>query len=196
MMRRKFKKEFNSIVGHSLKLYAKTFSIKSNMNLEQQIVNFACLTNFVALKGGALKSQQMLSGAMADIFSNLYLALSVKYYHNENNANEILTDYIIQRLMRENQHSFNIVIDNLGGERFFLQHLKGNVPNISFYEERKIFSIIINDNKILNEIKKNIVINNNILDDLYNANNLPKASNEYKLLQDKIINVGEFENMN
>lgn len=192
---RKFKKEFNNIVSHSLKLYAKTFSIESNLNLQQQIINFACLTNFVALKGGALKSEQMLSGAMADIFSNLYLALSVEYYQNENNASTHFTDYVIQRLMRENQHSINKVIDNLGTERFLLQHLKANVPNISFYEERKIFSLILNDVKILNEIKKNIVLDNNILHDLSKANNLPKESNEYKILRDKIINVGEFENV-
>ena len=190
----KFKKEFNSILLHSFKLYAKTFSIESNMNLEQQIINFACLTNFVALKGGALKSEQMLSGAMADIFSNLYLALGVQYYHNENNANIQLTDYVIQRLLKENQHSINKVIDNLGSERFFLQHLKAKVPNTCFYEERKIFSLILNDINILNELKKNIVLDNNILDDLLKANNLPKDSNEYKMLQHKIINVGEFEN--
>ena len=192
----KFKKEFNSIVRHSLKLYAKTFSIESNMNLEQQIINFACLTNFVALKGGALKSQQMLSGAMADIFSNLYLALGVQYYQNETNANIHFTDYVIQRLLRENQHSINKVIDNLGSERFFLQHIKAKVPNISFHEERKIFSLIMNDVNILNELKKNIVLDNNILNDLLKANNLPKESNEYKMLRDKIINVGEFENNN
>ncbi len=192
----KFKKEFNSIVLHSLKLYAKTFSIESNMNLEQQIINFACLTNFVALKGGALKSQQMLSGAMADIFSNLYLALGVQYYQNETNANIHFTDYVIQRLMRENQHSINKVIDNLGSERFLLQHLKAKVPNICFHEERKIFSLILNDVNILNELKKNIVLDNNILNDLLKANNLPKESNEYKMLRDKIINVGEFENDN
>ena len=190
----KFKKEFNSIVFHSFKLYAKTFSIESNMNLEQQIINFACLTNFVALKGGALKSEQMLSGAMADIFSNLYLALGVQYYHNENNANIQLTDYVIQRLLKENQHNINKVIDNLGGERFFLQHLKASVPNTCFHEERKIFSHILNDVNILNELKKNIVLDNNILNDLLKANNLPKDSNEYKMLQHKIINVGEFKN--
>jgi acyl-CoA dehydrogenase len=190
----KFKKEFYSIILHSLKLYAKTFSIESNMNLEQQIINFACLTNFVALKGGALKAEQMLSGTMADIFSNLYLALGVQYYHNENNTNIHFTDYVIQRLLKENQYSINKVIDNLGGERFLLQHLKAKIPNTCFHEERKIFSLILNDVNILNEIKKNIVLDNNILNDLLKANNLPKESNEYKMLHDKIINVGEYKN--
>ena len=97
--------------------------------------------------------------------------------------------------MRENQQSINNVVDNLGIQRFLLQHLKANVPSISFDDERKIFSEIINNDNILNEIKKNIVLDNNILDDLSKANNLPKESNEYKILRDKIINVGEFENV-
>ena len=51
--------------------------IAKNLQINQQIINFACLTNFVALKGGLIKREQMLSGDMADIFSNIYLALSV-----------------------------------------------------------------------------------------------------------------------
>jgi len=46
----------------------------------------------------------MLSGAMADIFSNLYLALSVQYYHNNYKASIKLTDYIINKLLNENQN--------------------------------------------------------------------------------------------
>merc|ERR1712196_607322 len=60
----KFKTEFNNIVKHSLSLYFKSFSF--NNNLEQQIINFACLTNFIALKGGSIKKEQKLSGEMAD----------------------------------------------------------------------------------------------------------------------------------
>ena len=56
----------------------------------------------------------MLSGAMADIFSNLYLALSVQNYHENYQASEKLTQYIIQKLMNENQLLINKVIDNLG----------------------------------------------------------------------------------
>ena len=78
-------KAFNNIVGHSLSLYMKSFSWGKD-SLKQQVIDFACLTNFVALRGGALKREQMLSGAMADIFSNLYLAISVKYAHEHDNV--------------------------------------------------------------------------------------------------------------
>ena len=59
--------------------------------LEKQVIDFACLTNFVALQGGKIKDQ-MLSGAMADIFSNLYLAYSVKYHDENNNVSKTLSD--------------------------------------------------------------------------------------------------------
>ena len=101
----KFKKNFNGIVSHSLGLYFKTFRFGND--LDRQIVNFAALTNFVALKGGLLKKEQMLSGDMADIFSNLYLALSVRYYHMNNNASDLLTNYVVKRLINENQLKIN-----------------------------------------------------------------------------------------
>ncbi len=191
----KFKKEFNSIISHSLKLYAKSFSFRSNYHcLDQQIINFACLTNFVALKGGLLKKEQMLSGTMADIFSNLYLALAVEYYYNNTQVTRKLTDYIINRLMIENQYSINKVIDNLGSERLLLQHLKSNVTNITYDEEREIFDEIINNKEIIEEIGKNIVTKNNILDDLNEANNISKDTSRYDFLNDRIINVGEYYN--
>ena len=86
-------------MGHSLGLYYKTFTF--SRTFEQQYIDFAALTNFVALRGGAIKSEQMLSGAMADIFSNLYLAQSVYYYHKHYESSEKLTNYVIKRLMND-----------------------------------------------------------------------------------------------
>ena len=111
-----FEESFNDIFTHSIVLYMKSFSF--NKSLQQQIIDFACLTNFVALKGGAIKREQMLSGGMADIFSNLYLALSVQYYHQHYPTSQKLTDYVIQRLMAENQQSINKVVDNLGLQKY------------------------------------------------------------------------------
>ncbi len=182
-----------NIIGHSLKLYIYSFNIKRN-NLEQQIIDFAALTNFVALKGGLLKKEQMLSGAMADIFSNLYLALSVKNYHENYQASEKLTQYIIQKLMNENQLLINKVIDNLGFERYLLLHLKKSVKYDNFEEERQIFQEIMDNPNIVKEIKKNIHIKDNILADLERVNQIEnKNSLEYTKLAHRIINVDEFE---
>lgn len=198
-----FMENFTSIFKHSLNLYISSFNISNLLPcvpklLEKQIIDFATLTNFVALKGGSLKREQMLSGAMADIFSNLYLALSVQYYHNNYNASSLLTNYIINKLINENQKKINEVINNLGIERILLKHLINPVYNTSYKKENEIFEEIMNNPNILNEIKKNIYIENNILSDLERAANgkLDENSEEYISLKNTIINVDEFKNKN
>ena len=187
------RKGLSNIIQHSLKLYFYSFNISLN-DLDQQINDFAALTNFVALKGGLLKKEQMLSGAMADIFSNLYLALSVQNYHNNNNASEKLTKYIIEKLLNENRMIMNKVIDNLGAERFLLMHLKRKIKMDNFEEERQIFQEIMDNPNIVKEIKKNIYVRDNILADLERANQIEnKNSIEYTNLAHRIINVDEFE---
>ena len=197
----RFMKNFKAIFGHSLNLYFSTFNFTNFIPgvpkiLEKQLLDFACLTNFVALKGGSLKREQMLSGVMADIFSNLYLALSVQYYHIENNASKILTEYIINKLINDNQKKINEVINNLGFERILLKHLINPVYNISYEEENNIFNEIMTNQNIINEIKKNIYVENNILADLELAGSdkLDLNSEEYLSLKNRIINVDEFEN--
>ncbi len=182
-----FNKELKSIVMHSLKLYGQSFCPRNN--LDQQIINFAALTNFVALKGGAIKKEQMLSGAMADIFSNLYLAIAVKYYHHHNNVSLKLTDYIVDKLVNENQEKINIVIDNLGALKYPLFHLKGKPKSVCFETERQIFEEINNNQAIMEAIKENIYVENNILYDLAKVNepNINKISPYYESLKNKII---------
>ena len=67
-----FKTNFNNILKSSLGLYLKSFKVGGS--LEQQIVDFALLTNFVALKGGKLKSEQIISGER-QIFLVIYILL-------------------------------------------------------------------------------------------------------------------------
>ncbi len=184
-----FKKSFNDIFTHSIILYMKSFSF--NKSLQQQVINFACLTNFVALKGGSIKKEQMLSGTMADIFSNLYLAQSVIYYGCVKNASDKLTEYIVKHLLNENQKLINQVVDNLGFEKYLLLHLKKSVKSINYQEERNIFNEIMNNPKILECIEENIHING-ILKDMKDALKLDKNTQEYELLKNKIINVGEY----
>lgn len=190
-----------NMIIHSLKLYFYTFNtsnlIPGNPKLlEKQIIDFAALANFVALRGGALKKEQMLSGNMADIFSNLYLAISVKYYHEEYDSSKLLTNYIINKLINENQLLINKIINNLGPERFLLKHLINNINYDNYEHEKDIFNEILTNPKILNEIKKNIHIKNNILDDLEKAGsgNLDINSKEFIHIKNKIINVDEFNN--
>ena len=187
-----FKSAFHAIVGHSLGLYAKTFSFQKG--LEQQIIDFAALTNFVALRGGAIKREQMLSGDMADVFGNLYLALAVHYYHRHNEASELLTMQIVQRLLYENQMAINRVIDNLGTERVLLQHMKRSVRAPSYEDERRFFAEATTNPRIIEEIKKNTYVKDNILEDLERINDVKKNSSEYAILHEKVIGVSEYAN--
>ena len=196
----KFNTSFRDIVGHSLGLYFKSLNITNILpfvekDLESHIIDFATLTNIVALKGGALKKEQMLSGDMADIFSNIYMAISVQYYHNNYNASKLLTEYIINKLINENNSKINKIIDNLGFEGIFLKHLKKSDRYDSYLKEEEIFNEIINNTNIINEIKKNIFVENNVLEDLEKANKDNIDISELNKFKSKIINVDEFSNV-
>ena len=186
-----FKKNFNKIVIHSLGLYARSFMFSGS--LKQQVIDFACLTNFVALKGGKLKAEQMISGAMADIFSNLYLAIAVSNYDKNNNVNPILTEYVIKRLLNENRSKINEVVENLGVEKYLLKHLKSKVRPTCYKEEREVFNLVLQDKKIKEEIQKNIYLHG-VLKDMEEISTTEKKNNRYSVLENKIINVGEYEN--
>ena len=190
----RFYSEFKNIVTHSLKLFFRTFTVKNNF--EQQIIDFACLTNFVALQGGAIKRNQMLSGDMADIFSNLYMGISVLYYDKHVNASQKLTDYILDNILRENQIIINRVVNNMGAERFLLYPIKRKPFEVDYNKERDVFKEIMENPAIIEEIKKNIWIKNTVLEDLEQAGgrDIDKNQEKYRELKDRIINVGEYSN--
>lgn len=184
-----FKENFNNIALLGTKLYLLSF--RPSNTLQQNIINYAALTNFVALKAGKLKSEQMLSGMMADVFSNLYLAISVQFFQNHYNISEKLTNYVIKKILIENQHKINTIIDNLGPEKYLLIHLKKTPENINFKEETAIFKEIQNNPKIINKIKENIYMKD-ILKDYETIETMDPENIEYQNLKEKIINVGEY----
>lgn len=193
-----FSSSFNNLLWHSFSLYFKSFAF--NNKFEQQIINFANLTNFVALKGGSIKKEQILSGQMADIFSNLYLGIAVKYFEKNYQISEKLTDYIINEIVNENQYKINSVINNLGNEKYLLQHMKFKIREKDFNSEKLIFKEIINNEKIYNSIKENIYTEKGILNNFNEINELLKMKKldnnlqqKLKFLEEKIINVDELK---
>lgn len=194
----KFKKGFTNILSHTGSLYVKSlvpnFSSNPYSVLDKQVINFANLSNFVALKGGAIKREQFLSADMADIFSNLYLANAVKYYENNYNISSKLSDYCINRLMNENQVIFNRVISNIGILGLPLIHMKGRVKNISYNEKEAIINEVLNNNKIIDNIKIDLYEKDTILERLNKLNTLDQGSDEYKKLYNDVIQVGEYKN--
>jgi acyl-CoA dehydrogenase len=188
-----FKQNFKNIVGHSLSMYGKSWAINSNV-LEKQTVQFANLANFIALKGGAIKKEQSLSADMADLLSNLYLGYGVKWYQENNNVSEKLSNYCINRLATENQIIINRIIDNSGALKPFLFHMKKKVKSVNYDDNRNIINEVINNTKIMNEIKKDIYTKDTVLEKLERLTNLDNKSDEYKEIYDDVIQVAEYKN--
>lgn len=192
-----FNKHFKDIAKFSIGLYFKSLKPTYNTNIEnrfhKQVLDFATLTNFIALKGGSIKSEQFLSCDMADIFSNLYLAYSVLWHEKHFKINTKLTDFCVDKLLNENQTKINRVIDNQDFIKYLLKHLKKKESSVLYENKRVLIDEIINSEKFINEITDNIIIKNTILEDLDKLNNYKKESNEYKELLKKVINVGEYD---
>ena len=192
-----FKTHFNALISHSISLYIKSLThspFTCYHTLEHELLRFATLTNFVALKGGSLKQEQMLSGNMADMFGNLYMAICVRYYSAKHDICSPWTNYVVDSLIYENRILMNQVIDNLGKERYLLQHLKTTPKQRDYNQERSMFHEIMNHKPLLNEIKKNIHIEGTILEDLERVSEEEERGILDSPMRNKVIQVGEFPN--
>jgi acyl-CoA dehydrogenase len=196
----KFKKEFNSMILFSTKLYIKsilTGPINSNNRLEILIKRYANLSNFIALLGGKIKSEQMISGHMADILSNIYLAESIIWHHNNTEGiNDIpieIRDYCINKLCSEAEMKINLVINNHPNNiiRLLLKPTQYKITYDKFADENRIYNTINNEN-VINLLKENIFYENNVIEDLETLSKLNKNIDNAKQLYNKIISVGEY----
>jgi len=193
----KFEISFNNIVKHSISIFAKStvpcFSSDIEKRLRKQTINFAHLSNIVALKGGSIKKEQFLSADMADIFSNLYLAYSVLWQLKNENTSNILSKYCINRLLNDNQKIINKIIDNY---RFVdsipILHLRGSVYSDSYGDARILVDEFVNNKKIIDVIKEDIYTKDNVLENMELLNDLSHNSEKYKELYQDIIQVGEY----
>ena len=194
-----FKNNFNLMMKHVVKNYIGSikglvpFSYNNN-KLQQQTVNFANLSNFVALLGGQLKAKQMISGDMADILSNLYLAHSINWYQENFNISQTLTNFTINRLCQNNELIFNRVIENypIFSLKLFLKPMKCKIINDNYNDTTMIIKELVQNPKIINTLEDGIFIDG-ILLDLKMLNSLDVKSKEYNNLYNKVIQVGEYQ---
>jgi hypothetical protein len=198
----KFTKHLSSLIKHVLIMYGKSLFVNFNISrdiykdLDNHTVKFAHLANYVALKGGKLKQEQFLSADMADIFSNLYLAHSVKWVNEIDNISPFLTEYCISTLLNENQRIINRVVGNYGFlECIPILHLKRKERNECYHQRELVINEILNNNKLMNAIKKDVYVKDTILEKLEELNNLHSDSEAYKTLYNDVIQVGEYPNV-
>jgi acyl-CoA dehydrogenase len=173
--------------------YVKEFS--------RQLAVFATLSNFMALKGGAIKREQYLSGLMADLLSNLYLIKSVIWFEKYECVSSKITEYCIRRLLKENLYTINKIVDNMDNKILF-KHMKRDINEYNDKNIKKyIFAELEHNRNILNTISSNMykseILRN--LEELTNIKKMSKEKNEdyatlieYKKLYNKIISVSEY----
>jgi len=190
-----FRASLNNMIGHSLKMWYKSFSPFIKDNLHQQTIDFAHLSNIVALLGGQIKSNQSLSSDMADILSNLYLGYSLVWYQENHSVSETLTNYCLKRLLYENSILFNRVIDNYPNEKvkLLIKQLKRPQNSIDYNENRLLMTELLENKNIMNHIKESIFLDGAALD-LERLDTLDSNSNEYNTLLSKCVSVGEYDN--
>lgn len=179
--------------------FSSVMSTSDDKRLAHVIKKFANLSNFVALLGGKIKSEQMISGAMADILSSIYLAESILWYHN-NFATEVpvkVRDYCIERLCIEAEDKINTVINNYPNNliKFILKPTLCDKSYRNFKKDNEIFDIILQNEHIDTLLKEHIFYENTVLEDLENLTALKRSNDKvgYKKLYQNVISVGEYK---
>ena len=188
----KFNLNFNKMLRDTILNYLSScqLGIFESNSAERRLINlttkFSNLSNFVALLGGKIKSNQMISGNMADILSNIYLAYSVLWYH-ENNPDLNLSnvkDFVIEKLCIDAEHKLNLVIQNYPNNiiKVLLLPTQSSIRYNNFQKINEIYeSIKTNQETIKTIIKDDIYYDKDSIIDNLN-NNL-----------DSVINVGEYD---
>ena len=188
-----FSVNIKRMIGYTLSGYFKSLFNITSFGFPDQVhsklnVSFKNLVNVVALMGGQLKKEQIISGHMADIFSNIYLGWALKYNFNRNNFDEKTLNICLKMLNNETLDSIEKVKDELP---FYLRlltigHVNTNKSKVSSKEIEYLSSIIWKNEKIKNYIEEQIVVENNILGKIKECN-----ENYNEELYNDIIQVGE-----
>jgi acyl-CoA dehydrogenase len=193
----KFRLQFNKMIKFVITNYAKSL-INKNNRLDMLNVKFSNLSNFVALLGGQIKSKQIISGAMSDILSNLYLCYTILWYHNNFCSKElsIIEQNCINYLCNDIENKINFVIDNYPNKyiKLILSPTKCKLSNQKIDDINNLYKFIINNNEVVNILKQDIYITDSIIEKLEKLNSLDKNSQEYNNLYNDVISVGEFKN--
>ena len=193
-----FQNTFNKLILFCTKNYLSSFIRIKKSRLELLTMRFSNLSNFIALMGGSIKKNQIISANMADILSNIYMSYSLLYTQNKHKSSEIkfVNNYCIDYLCDEAAFKMNTIIENYP-YTFGKILLKPLQYKISYMDNKRLnqtYKIISNNDEIKNILKENIYYKNTVIEDLENLDEMEKTDKNYNKLYQKIISVGEYEN--
>jgi hypothetical protein len=192
---------FNKMLKDFVVNYCKSVTVFPtnclDKRIENVVVKFSNLTNFVSLLGGKIKSSQMLSGDIADVLSNLYLIHSVIWYHKHYTGKNlsVIETFCIEKLLSEAEYKMNKVIDNYPNValKYILLPTKNKLRSNQYADVNKIYTFIKDNHDVNKIIKEGLYLNNTVLEKMDKLNILSPGTNEYTELYDKVIQVGEYK---
>ena len=186
---------FWKMLGDVISVYLRSILPPRGDGLQELTSKFSNLCNFVALFGGQIKSRQMISGAMSDILSNLFLAYAVRWYCHHylssTNAKKVEA-FVVENLCREASEKINLVIDNYPNNVLLLATRPKKYP-VDFKKITGIYKIIKDDKCMIHDLKKDLYSRGTVIEDLERLSGLSPDSDEYKELYNRVIQVGEYE---
>ncbi len=192
-----FKKSFNKMMLFVTNNYFSSLNNINKTRLELLTMRFSNLSNFVALLGGRIKSNQIISGNMSDILSNIYMSYALLYYNDQYKSEdkEKINNYCINYLCDEAETKINFIIENYPDKylkTLLLPHkYKERHQNIK--ELNNIYNIVVNSDDIKNTLNENIYYKNTVVENLECLDKMIKNSDDYNKLYQKIISVGEYK---
>lgn len=169
---------FNKMLGHSVDLFIKsTFGFAPNGSItenpletlwKKNVVTFANLSNLVALMGGALKKEQVISGYMADLFSQCYLSQAVLWdYDTRGLKSHKSMMLVLEQLNMEFNETLKKVKYQLPPNIQTLARLScrnGKSYDFSTEQIKYLSTLMWTDNNIKSHFENQIIINGVLAD--------------------------------
>lgn len=183
----------------SIRLFSNFNKETAHQRLDKATLKFSLLSNFVAIMGGKIKSNQMISGNMSDILSNLYLSYSLLWYYHQfhygNHETKFLRDECIHYLMNELDYKMNLVIANypIPFIRPLLYPLTNKISYTNLENKNKLYKIILENEKLQNTFQNDIFYEGTVLEKMEKLRKMKPDTIEYKKLYQDIIQVGEYK---
>ena len=179
-----FKNKFNLMLSGVIINYFKSLN-NSGDRLDTLTMKYSTLVNFVALMGGKIKGNQIISGHMADILSNIYLANCLEWYGIHFLNNSKIIDIFKDRLCHEAELKLNLIIDNypIKELKLFLYPIKSRIKPENFEEINKIYNMLKNEVKLQDILKEDLFIENTIIE---------KLEKQDENLYDEVVSVDEY----
>jgi acyl-CoA dehydrogenase len=192
-----------------LRLQGETVTGRYEKDLSRLSSNFAVLSNSMLMLGSKFKKAEMLSGRMADIFSNLYLGYASLWYFQKYGSSDHLPimKLSLETILYNIQESIDEVLINYPNRftAFILRRIiffplgnkTFNKPNDN--SKVKVSNMVTTNNEFRNDIMKGVYIpkdNTNLSLMLDNWNMLLQDENSDHInnIRNLIIQVDSYDN--